>query len=42
MTPWIKEIISTKKCVNIPILTHPGIEAIGHKVIEAVKDGRVH
>ena len=42
MTPWIKEIFDKKECVNIPVLTHPGIEATGHKVIDAVKDGNVH
>lgn len=42
MTPWIKEIFDSKKYVNIPVMTHPGIEATGHKVIEAVKDGDVH
>lgn len=42
MTPWIKEILASKTCANIPVLTHPGIEAIGHKVIEAVKNGDIH
>ncbi len=42
MTPWIKEILASKTCANIPVLTHPGIEATGHKVIEAVKNGDIH
>lgn len=42
MVSWIKKIVESEKLVNIPVLTHPGIEAMGHKVIEAVKDGQVH
>lgn len=39
---WIEEIIAGKKRVAIPIMTHPGIELLGKKVIEAVTDGEIH
>ncbi len=42
MTPWMKTILDRKATVAIPIMTHPGIEATGHTVEEAVKDGKVH
>lgn len=39
---WIKNVISQKKTIAIPVLTHPGIEKIGKTVKEAVCDGNVH
>lgn len=39
---WTKQILQSKKRLAIPIMTHPGIEAIGKTVKEAVTDGRVH
>lgn len=41
MTPWLENILGRKDTVAIPIMTHPGIEATGHTVEEAVKDGSV-
>lgn len=32
----------SKRRLAIPIMTHPGIELIGRKVIDAVKSGDVH
>ncbi|WP_418699225.1 uroporphyrinogen decarboxylase family protein [Bacteroides sp.] len=42
MNSWIQSILSNKKRVAIPIMTHPGIELIGKTVYEAVTDGRTH
>lgn len=39
---WTKQILQSKKRPAIPIMTHPGIEAIGKTVKEAVTDGKVH
>ncbi len=35
-------ILDNKKRLAIPVMTHPGIEAIGKTVKEAVTDGQVH
>lgn len=42
MKTWIDEIMGSSRRVAIPIMTHPGIESIGKRVIDAVKDGEVH
>ena len=42
MKSWREVIISSPKRIAIPILTHPGIDMIGSKVIDAVSDGEVH
>ena len=42
MRSFIQEIISDKKRVAIPIMTHPGIEMNGNSVRDAVTDGEVH
>lgn len=42
MKTWIDEIMDSPRRVAIPIMTHPGIEAIGKRVIDAVKDGQTH
>lgn len=39
---WIREIIGTKRVAAIPIMTHPGIEILGYRVLDAVTDGEVH
>ena len=39
---WIREIIGTKRVAAIPIMTHPGIEILGYRVLDAVADGEVH
>jgi uroporphyrinogen decarboxylase len=42
MKSWIDTILTSKKRMALPIMTHPGIEAIGKSVKDAVTDGRVH
>ena len=42
MTEWAKAVIDSKKVMAVPIMTHPGIEMIGRRVIDAVSDGEVH
>lgn len=42
MAEWIQQIITEKKRVAIPVMTHPGIEMIGKTVRDAVTDGQVH
>jgi len=36
---WVNSVLDSPKTVVIPIMTHPGIEAIGKTIIEAVNDG---
>jgi uroporphyrinogen decarboxylase len=38
----MQAVISNKKRIAIPIMTHPGIELIGKTVLKAVSDGYVH
>ena len=42
MNKFIKQLQDSDKRIAIPIMTHPGIETIGKKVIDAVTDGNVH
>lgn len=42
MNQWIKNILQSKHRVALPIMTHPGIEEIGKRVIDAVTDGTTH
>jgi uroporphyrinogen decarboxylase len=42
MLQWVADIIRSKDVAAIPVMTHPGIEMIGHTVREAVSDGRIH
>jgi uroporphyrinogen decarboxylase len=39
---WVSRQISNKKRIAIPIMTHPGIEMIGKKVNDAIRNGEVH
>ena len=39
---WSDQQIKNKVRIAIPIMTHPGIEMIGKKVKDAVRDGEVH
>ncbi len=41
-TQWIQSLIAERRCPVIPIMTHPGIELLGKKVIDAVTDGQIH
>jgi uroporphyrinogen decarboxylase len=38
---WIKTAFDSDKRLAVPVMTHPGIEAIGETIIEAVSDGEV-
>lgn len=42
MNKFIKQLLDSDKRIAIPIMTHPGIEAIGKNVFDAVTDGEVH
>ena len=42
VSKWIEEIITSDKCFSMPIMTHPGIELLGKRVIDAVTDGEIH
>ena len=42
MHEWRRQLIASPKTVAIPVMTHPGIEAIGHTVREAITDGDIH
>lgn len=39
---WINQILESKKRSALPVMTHPGIEAIGKTVKDAVTNGEVH
>lgn len=39
---WIKEVLESERQLVVPIMTHPGIEAIGNSVKDAVTNGEVH
>lgn len=42
MNTWINKIYNSDKRAAIPVMTHPGIEALGYKVIDAVTNGEIH
>lgn len=42
MNEWKDTILSSKSRIAIPIMTHSGIELIGHTVKEAVTNGEIH
>lgn len=42
VSKWIEDIIKSDKRFSMPIMTHPGIELLGKKVLDAVTDGEVH
>lgn len=39
---WKQGIMSSPRRMAVPIMTHPGIDLIGCRVVDAVTDGRVH
>lgn len=41
-TEWIRSLIASNARAAIPIMTHPGIELLGRRVIDAVTDGQTH
>ncbi|MGA7721752.1 MAG: uroporphyrinogen decarboxylase family protein [Ignavibacteriaceae bacterium] len=38
---WISSILQSNKRLAIPLMTHPGIELSGYKVIDAIKNGEI-
>lgn len=42
MHEWRRQLIANPKTVAIPVMTHPGIEATGHTVRQAITDGGIH
>lgn len=42
MRKWIEDLMQQPEVVAVPIMTHPGIELIGKKVVDAVSNGQVH
>ncbi|MFR8836024.1 uroporphyrinogen decarboxylase family protein [Bacteroides nordii] len=42
MENWIASVIDSSQRIAVPIMTHTGIEMLGHKVIDAVTDGQLH
>lgn len=42
MSRWKQSVLHSSQRLAIPILTHPGIETIGKRVVDAVTDGRIH
>lgn len=42
MYEWAKTVTASPRRYAVPIMTHPGIEMIGKKVIDAVTDGQTH
>lgn len=42
MKDWIRGIINDDKIAAVPIMTHPGIEITGRRVLDAVSDGQAH
>lgn len=42
MKEWMQSVISSKKRIAIPVMTHPGIEFIEKNVVDACRDGQTH
>lgn len=42
MKAWIRHVITAGQREVIPVMTHPGIELTGKRVIDAVRSGEVH
>ena len=42
MKNWIASVIASRQRVAVPIMTHSGIELIGHTVNDAVTNGEIH
>jgi len=41
MNLWVESILQSPQKLAMPIMTHPGIDLVGKKVIDAVTDGNV-
>ena len=42
MKEWIASILGSEKRIAIPVMTHSGIELLGHTVYDAVTKGEIH
>lgn len=42
MNEWARRIMAGRSVAAVPVMTHPGIELTGKRVIDAVSDGSVH
>lgn len=42
MKQFIDKVLESDKTLAFPVMTHPGIEALGYTVKEAVTDGEIH
>lgn len=42
VSKWMEGIITSDKRFSMPIMTHPGIELLEKRVLDAVTDGEVH
>lgn len=42
VTAWINQLMESGHTAAIPIMTHPGIELLGKRVLDAVTDGQTH
>lgn len=42
MSEWMEKLLNSRVRISIPIMTHPGIEMIGKRVVDAVRDGEIH
>lgn len=42
MYKWREDILKQPQRLAIPIMTHPGIDALGHTVRQAITDGAIH
>jgi uroporphyrinogen decarboxylase len=42
MNNWIEFVLQSKDRLAIPLMTHPGIELAGEKILTAVNDGEIH
>lgn len=42
MNDWVIGQIQSPNRIAVPIMTHPGIEMIGKKVLDAVQNGEIH
>ena len=42
MHQWRHDVIANPKVIAIPVMTHPGIDATGHSVREAITTGIIH
>ena len=42
MKNWVNDVMNSPERIAIPILTNPGIELCGYRIVDAVIDGQVH